>query len=254
MTSNTANSAASSRFSQDSLASGSSKHPNPTVLVIRDKAILTEDEPSTEVYAMDKSITDVARKGTSLHFHSATQAEGSKQPLFYLVHPLNADHRQDVPDYYITAAAPNMIGNICLENAKGALGTTEFKALLSPDKSALDNDLFDDKSTQQLLFTSRSSWTRSRIKWKDATGREIAYEEKDGKAEGARLIVTASMSTELRDALAATWALRLWYDAAESKEVRRDKLERMTPASAAYSNTKCCKRTGAMGALAGASI
>ncbi|KAL4741359.1 hypothetical protein BDV11DRAFT_72864 [Aspergillus similis] len=41
----------------------------------------------------------------------------------------------------------------------------------------------------------------------------------EGKEDGRyRLSVTRKMSQELRDALVATWLLRLWHDTVESKQ------------------------------------
>lgn len=219
---------------------------------MRQNRIIAEDDQSRELYVMDKSISDVARSGTSVRFHGSETPQ--QQHLFYLVHPLNADFRNDIPPYYITSAAAGMVGNICLESTKSPLAATEFRALLSPDRSALDSELFDGKDAQKLMFTAKAAWKRNNLKWKDAAGREVAQEDGKGKDGEARLVVTASMSPELRDALAATWALRLWHDTAESKQVKRERLERMIPTESVYSNTKLGKRMGALGSLAGAAV
>lgn len=48
----------------------------------------------------------------------------------------------------------------------------------------------------------------------------MAYE--DYYRNVPKLVITKAMDRETRDALVATWVLRLWHDVAESSEARRD--------------------------------
>jgi hypothetical protein len=81
--------------------------------------------------------------------------------------------------------------------------------------------LFDEGTQQVLLFDIHPDWKVSRIcyKWSDSHGRQVAIEEKEN--DRYKLSITRSMPQELRDALVATFLLRLWHDTAESKQAKR---------------------------------
>lgn len=120
-----------------------------------------------------------------------------------------------------------MMGNIHFETTKQSqFQKPEFKALLSPNKSASSSPLFffSDGETEnqqcRLLFNikPKAKWKggRSRYIWADADGREVAVEEVK------KLVVTVPMKREMRDVLVALWVLRLWFDTAESRQARRE--------------------------------
>jgi hypothetical protein len=48
----------------------------------------------------------------------------------------------------------------------------------------------------------------------------VAVDEKED--DRCKLSITRIMPQELRDALVATWLLRLWHDTAESKQAKRE--------------------------------
>lgn len=252
-----------------------------TVLELSDRSILSA---STPLYQLNGSVTTTSQKKSSIIFErihgtpdTANEAapKSRKQHLFYLVHPLNAEYRTDVPAYYITSASEGVmtIGNIRFETSKKSIfQKTKFKALLSPKKNASDNPLFND--AEKALFHVKPKWKGGRYEWIDSDGKHLAFE--DGKGDQRKLIITMSMRREVRDALVALWMLRIWYDTAESWQAKTEgkyiagpslslcrgslltrliyllsAMESMTPPSSAnYSNMKMSK-VGAFGSFAG---
>ncbi|KAM5344328.1 hypothetical protein ACJ41O_012865 [Fusarium nematophilum] len=202
------------------------------------------------------------QKGSSAVFERVEydDPEGSKgisslkqlnKHLFYLAHPVNAQYRKDLPAYYITSVSAEMPGNIHLEVSKTLLQKTEFKAMLSANKTSADDVLFDEQ-TQQTLFSIKPKWAGGQHQWTDSDGHKVAYE--GGKGDEHKLVILAPLKRQTRDALVALWALRLWHDTAESKAAKREELENLTAPTtpSAYPDMKMAKRTGALGAAAGA--
>ncbi|KAJ5496561.1 hypothetical protein N7463_008548 [Penicillium fimorum] len=211
----------------------------PAVLFLSGQSILVEATNSTPLYQINSDIRSISNKDSSVAFerveHDVSKIENDgvaagtrNRNLFYLAHPVNARYRTDIPArYYITSAVSEMIGNIRLEISEARLQKTSFKAILSANRTASDNPLFPDGTKQVLLFDIQPNWKvgRNCYKWSDSNGRQVAVEAKEG--DRYKLSVTINMSPELRDALVATWMLRLWHDTAESKQAKREYFESM---------------------------
>ncbi|KAJ5199771.1 hypothetical protein N7491_009432 [Penicillium cf. griseofulvum] len=213
----------------------------PADLFLSGRSVISKAESSTPLYQLNSDIQSISNKASSVAFErvdhdvpgfeieieGATAGTPRKHHLFYLAHPVNARYRTDIAArYYITSAEPEMVGNIRLEIFETRFQKTSFKAMLSPKRTASDNPLFDE-DTQQLLFNIQPIWKvgRNCYRWSDSNGRQLAVEEKEDDRYG--LSVTTSMSEGLRDALVATWLLRLWHDTAESKQAKREFFESM---------------------------
>ncbi|KAK7424055.1 hypothetical protein QQX98_000665 [Neonectria punicea] len=230
----------------------------PEVLVLDGQSIFSETAPATPLYQMSRSVTTLSLKSTSVLLERIENdlpgnAQGEarttqRKPIFYLAHPLHAQYRTDTSSYYITSASPEMLGNVRLEISKPLLQKPGFQALLTPKKTASDSPLFNEEA-QEPLFNAKPKWKGGKYKWTDADGKQVAIEE--GKEDRHRLVITASMQTEMKDALVALWALRLWHDTAESSKSKREVLESMTPPSAVYPDTTLGKRAGALSGVAG---
>lgn len=207
----------------------------PCVLSISGQSVFDETAPSTPLYNMNSDIRSITNKDSSVelerveHDEPRSDVDGvtADQPrprhIFYLVHPLNAQYRDDIPArYYITSAESEMVGNIRLETSKGLFQRMAFKAMLSEKRTASDTPLFDEGTQQRLLFEIRPKWNTggNRYRWCDSNGREVALEDREGGRH--TLAVTVSMPRDLRDALVATWALKMWHDMAESKQAKRE--------------------------------
>lgn len=208
---------------------------DPAVLVLAGQSIISETAASTPLYQIDRGVTSTPPADSTVRFErvehglpdndqskSPDSSQKQKQHLFYLVHPVGAQYRTDLPaHYYITSALPGMIGNIRFETSKARLQKTEFRAFLSPKRSARDQPLFDnDKTRQQLLFNATPKWKGCEsYTWADAGGRKVAYEDGGGQH---KLVITMPISMELRDALVALWILRLWHDTAETSQAKRE--------------------------------
>ncbi|CAG8909026.1 unnamed protein product [Penicillium egyptiacum] len=199
----------------------------PAVLILSGQSVLAESATSTPLYQVNSDIRSISNKDSSVAVerveHDVTVDTPQKRHLFYLAHPMNAQYRTDIPaKYYITSAVPETVGNIRLETSDARLQKTSFKAMLSAKRTASDKPLFVNGTQQLLLFDIHPNRKvcGNCYKWSDSDGRQLAVEEKEN--DRYRLSVTRSMSQELRDALVATWLLRLWHDTAESKQAKRE--------------------------------
>ncbi|KAI9370773.1 hypothetical protein BJX61DRAFT_71697 [Aspergillus egyptiacus] len=225
----------------------------PAVLFLSGQSVLVEGAPSTPLYQFNSDIRSISNKDSSVALERIqqdvppeleTEHQGvpagvprKRHHLFYLAHPLNARYRTDIPArYYITSAVPEMVGNIRLETYEARLQRTSFKAMLSAGKTASDKPLFNEGTQQLLLFDIQPEWKvgRNCYKWSDSKGAQVAVEGKED--ERYKLSITRRMPQELRDALVATWLLRLWHDTAESKQAKREFFESMTSAEAYKEN------------------
>ncbi|KAI0836362.1 hypothetical protein F5Y06DRAFT_305344 [Hypoxylon sp. FL0890] len=229
-------------------------------LMLTGESVVSETTSQT-LYQMNWNVASIPQKGSSALFerlddeltpesNNASSTKQRSQHIFYLAHPLGSECQKDTPAYYLTSVSPEMLGNITLEASKSRFQKTEFKALLSAGKSWSDNPLFDQNA--ELLFDVKPKWIGGHYTWYDSNGEQIAYEE--GKAGQKKLVITAAMKRNIRDALVATWCLRLWHDTAESREAKRDTMERMTPPEGlkGYGDMQMAKRIGALGSLGGA--
>ncbi|KAL4775686.1 hypothetical protein BDW60DRAFT_204255 [Aspergillus nidulans var. acristatus] len=213
----------------------------PVVLFLSGQSVLAEGTPFTPLYRINIDIKSIPNKESTVSFArlegdaSAPELEGTSSKrqrhrhLFYLVHPANAQYRTDIPArYYITSPVPELtVGNIRLEIFETRFQRPSFRALLSTHKTASDTPLFNEETQQLVLFDICPNWSLKAgcnpglgYRWDDSNGGQMAIEGKeDGKY---KLSVTREMSQGMRDALVATWLLRLWHDTAESKQARRE--------------------------------
>ncbi|KAL3484204.1 hypothetical protein BJX62DRAFT_219074 [Aspergillus germanicus] len=241
----------------------------PPVTLLLDGQCIRDASTSATLYQISRSVTTLPKtpqKNSSIIFEriendnrvpEKPEGSGTKQQpqlqhqhLFYLAHPADAQYRTDTPGYYITSVDRGTVGNIHFETSKSRLQKTEFQALLSAKRTASDRPLFDDAGKATTLFTARpAKLMSSRYTWTRENGSQVAFE--DGRGEEHRLAITTAMPQEMRDALVASWMLKLWYETAESKQAKREELERLT-APVSYQDWTYAKRVGALGALAGA--
>ncbi|KAB8226306.1 hypothetical protein BDV33DRAFT_197302 [Aspergillus novoparasiticus] len=230
---------------------------HPTTLILSNKSIHAETAPSTPLYQVSQDISSLPQKFTSVKFERLETSapikienkstEPQKKHIFYLAHPAHAQYRKDVPAYYITSVSPGSPGNIRFEMGKSRFQKVEFRALLSPGKTMGDKPLFS-KDAETVLFSAKMKWTGGGYRWTDARGMEVAFE--GGKGERSKLVITASMNQDMKDALVALWVLRMWYDTADSSKAKADELAAWLPPTA-YGRTDLglAKTSGALGAL-----
>ncbi|KAL2837125.1 hypothetical protein BJY01DRAFT_221313 [Aspergillus pseudoustus] len=235
----------------------------PAVTVVLDGQAIRDEATSAPLYQLSRSVTTLPRtppKNSSIIFErmengipekvkSSETVQTRHRHLFYLAHPADAKYRTDIPGYYITCVDIETVGNIHLETSKSRLQKTEFSAQLSPRRTASHRPLFDEAGETSTLFTARpGKWVSSRYIWTQKNGSQVAVE--DGKGEEHKLVITSPMKQDVRDALVAVWMLRLWYETAESKEAKREELERLV-APVAHQNWTIAKRVAGLGAFAG---
>ncbi|KAK7409255.1 hypothetical protein QQX98_008565 [Neonectria punicea] len=236
----------------------------PVTLVLTGQSIAAERNPSMPLYQLSRDVTALSSKPSSAKFErveyededlvkagSTASLDQQCRHLFYLTHPLGAQYRTDVPAYYMTSASPLMPGNVFFQVSKALLQKPEFKAILSPGKTSADSDLFDP-GTQKALFHIKPKWKGGQYQWIDSDGRKVAYES--SKSNEHKLVILEPMNRVTRDLLVALWALRLWHDVAESRTAKREELENLTAPEtpSPYPDMKWVKRTGVLGAAAGA--
>ncbi|PIG86624.1 hypothetical protein AARAC_006123 [Aspergillus arachidicola] len=230
----------------------------PTTLILSNKSIHTETTPSTPLYQVSQDISSLPQKFTSVRFErlekntplklESKSPEPQKTHIFYLAHPAHAQYRKEVPAYYITSVSPGSLGNIRFEMSKSRFQKVEFRALLSAGKTMGDKPLFCG-DVETTLFSAKMKWTGGGYRWTDAWGMEVAFE--GGKGGRSKLVITASMNQDMKDALAALWVLRMWYDTADSSKAKAMvKLAAWLPPTA-YGRTDLglAKTSGALGAL-----
>ena len=231
--------------SYEDVAEGSSKQVlGQEIFIFAGESVVCETTAGTApAYKLSWDVTTIPPKGTSVIFERVDarlpeKAEGKApaqqqtEHLFYLAHPAGAQYGTNTPAYYITCSTAEQgatLGNISLETAskRAPFQRTEFRALLHAGRSAEGSPLFADKT--EPLFEAKPKWVGGRYVWADSHGEEVAHEEEKGRQH--RLAVTAPMARGIRDALVATWCLRLWHDTAESRAAKRDgKLAHYLPA------------------------
>ncbi|RSL66584.1 hypothetical protein CEP54_003692 [Fusarium duplospermum] len=201
----------------------------PNTLVLSGQSIYSENAASVPLYQLSKEVTSTSQKGTTIIFErveydgpgeaeSMAPIKQRNQHLFYLVHPVNAQYRTDLPAYYITSASPDMVGNIQLHTSKSLLQKVEFKALLNAGKTSSDDKLFD-QDNQDTLFEAKPKWKGGQYQWIDSAGRKIAHEE--GKGDH-KLVISVPIPQQHKDALVALWALKIWHDTLETRAAKRE--------------------------------
>lgn len=110
------------------------------------------------------------------------------------------------------------LGNIGLRSTKPLLQRPQLEAVLSAARTAADKPLFDENPS--VVFGIRPKMLTGRYTWFDPDGTQIAVEEQKGSRR--TLDTTVPMRREVRDALVATWCLKVWHDTAESPQARKD--------------------------------
>ncbi|KAI0104434.1 hypothetical protein F4814DRAFT_430751 [Daldinia grandis] len=232
----------------------------PTTLILKDQYIAPETEPTNWLYQIGRDVTAIPQKATSIAFEklennkslevdSSTSIESHNRHIFYLAHPLGAQYRTDIPPYYLTSVSSDTLGNVSLETSKSRLGKIAFKVLVSSGRSWTDNPLFHGNA--ELLFNVKQKWANGQYIWTNSNDEQVAFE--DNKSDRHKLVITASMRTDVRDALVATWCLKLWHDTSESRQAKREYMESMTPPEEMLSNRgmRTMNNIGGLGSLAG---
>lgn len=142
-----------------------------------------------------------------------------KRHIFYRAHPAGADFQTDTPAYYITSVSrEGTLGYIGLRSTKPLLQRPQLEAMLSAARTAADKPLFDENPS--VVFGIRPKMLSGRNTWVDSDRSQVAVEERKGSHH--TLDITAPMRREVRDALVATWCLKVWHDTAESPQARKD--------------------------------
>ncbi|CAI6088497.1 unnamed protein product [Clonostachys chloroleuca] len=214
----------------------------PASLVLHGMDIVVENKgDATPLYQLSRNITALPPKNnsSSIHLHRVERGASEKtngEPvtthIFHLVHPVNADFRDDLPPYYVTATSPDALGNIILEANKHTLQRTEFSAKLSRDTNSGTKPLFHAKDDQQLVFYSKNS-RKGGQEWLDQHGKLLATECHNDQLPTLKM--ETPVPRKLKDALVAMWCTMLWYELAESRGAKRERKCDPTPYVAEFS-------------------
>lgn len=258
----------------------------PAVLLLSGQHVVSKTAPGEPLYEMSRDVTSIPQKNSSIVFERAEGAQTTEanrdrpekqqnRQIFYLAHPAGSEFQTATPAYYITSVSQEeTLGNIGLRSKKYRLQRPDFEAVLSAARTAADEPLFDEDP--RVLFGIKPKLMAGRYTWFDSGGSQVAVE---GQKEGQRTLdITVPMERKVRDAIVATWCLKVWHDTAESPQAKKDgkshppsldrlttlrliadlissAMERLTPAEGllGYGNmSKTGKRIGALGSLAGA--
>lgn len=195
----------------------------PSVLLLKGQHVVSKAAPEVPLYKTSRDVTVTPQENSSIILERVEETRGSeaeqKRHIFYLAHPLGAQFQTDTPAYYITCvSSEEAIGNISLRCNKSRLKRPDFESLLSAARTAADKPLFDENA--RVLFSIRSKILAGRWTWFDSDGTQIAVEDRRGSEKA--LDIAVSMRREMRDALVATWCLKLWHDTAESPHAKKD--------------------------------
>lgn len=258
----------------------------PAVLLLSGQHVVFKAAPEAPLYELSRDVTAIPQKNSSIIFERIEDVQTAqagengpkkqqKRHNLYLAHPAGAEFQTDTPDYYITSVSRGgTLGNIGLRSTKPFLKKPEFEAVLSAARTAADKPLSDE--SPGVVFGIRSKMLTERYTWVDADGSQVTAEEQNGSQRTLDIMVP--MRREVRDALVATWCLKVWHDTAESPRAKKDDkahlcsferyatlqpitdlndsaMERLTPAEEllCFGNmSKAGKRVGAPGSLAGA--
>lgn len=208
----------------------------PAVLLLSGQRVVFKAAPEASLYELSRDITSIPQKNSSIIFErmedvQPTEPDGSgpkkqqKRHIFYLAHPVGAEFQTNTPGYYITSVPrEGTLGNIGLRSTKPLLQRPEFEAVLSAAKTAADKPLFDENP--KVIFNIKPKMLLSgRYTWFDSDGIQVAIEEQKGSQR--TLDITVPMRREVRDAIVATWSLKVWHDTAESQQAKKDGKSRL---------------------------
>lgn len=202
----------------------------PAVLLLSGQRVVFKTAPEAPLYELSRDVTSIPQKNESIIFErvedvQSIEADSSgskkqqKRHIFYLAHPAGAEFQTDTPAYYITSVSPEgTLGNIGLRSTKPLLQRSEFEAVLSAAKTAADKPLFDENL--KVVFNIKPKILSGRYTWVDPDGSRVAVEERKGSQR--TLDITVPMRREVRDAIVATWCLKVWHDTAESPQAKKD--------------------------------
>lgn len=200
------------------------------MLLLSGQHVVSKVAPEAPLYEMSRDVTSIPQKNASIIFERVEDAhvteadtngpgKQQKRHIFYLAHPAGAEFQTETPAYYITSASQEAtLGNIGLQSTKPLLQKPEFEAVLSAARTAADKPLFNEHT--KVIFRIRPKLLTGRYTWFDSDGSQVALEEKKGSQR--TLDITVPMKRETRDALVATWCLKVWHDIAESPHAKKD--------------------------------
>ena len=220
-------------FASEDCSPPSSNATRPQTLVLDGQRIFAETEANIPLYRTSRVVTTIQQQPSSIHLErmgsfggegksadDSTQQDVQNQLLFYLVHPVNASYRDNMPSYFATGMSPQGLGNLILDIQKRKLQNPGYQITLSKGRNATSQPLFNAEEAI-VLFTAKPKIMGKRYIWTDNMGKSVATEDiKMGKCP--RLKITKCLDKATRDALVAGWCLRAWSDVAESRESKKD--------------------------------
>lgn len=202
----------------------------PAVLLLSSQRVVFKAAPEAPLYELSRDVTSIPHLNSSIIFErmedvQTTEADGNgskeqqKRHIFYLAHPAGAEFQTDTPAYYVTSVPrEGTLGNIGLRSTKPLLQRPEFEVVLSAARTAADIPLFDEDP--KVIFDIKPKVLSGRYTWVNSDGSQVAVEEQKGSQR--TLDITVPMRREVRDAIVATWCLKVWHDTAESQQSKKD--------------------------------
>lgn len=194
----------------------------PTTLYVAERFIYTADPQAPPSYEFSHSVNflgDTDRKVTMERLdYTVRNANGAasvntrKKTLFDLTHRTLLEGAS----FHYQAEAKSRLAMGCLgieQKRKGfsrKMGYRVCRATWGPDRKLAGGATLFTASMPSGAGSSEVSW-----EWSDAQDQLLAREITNDKM--ASLVITSEMTPEMRDALAAAWIMRLWWDLADGK-------------------------------------
>ena len=212
----------------------SSSHAKPTTLYIAGRFIHSSDPQAPPIYEFSHSVPflkDSDRKVVMERLDYSVKRNSEittrKRPMWDLTHRTV----WEMPTYHWQgeSSTSRTIGHLGMETFSpkffgGDKGYRVFKAAKGSDRKLV-------KETAQTIFTATPPRQEGEVtfEWTDAKDQIIAREIVRDDLVG--LMVTVELESEVRDALAAAWIMRIWWDLSRGKwrTSRRESCESRHP-------------------------
>lgn len=199
----------------------SGSHAKPTTLYVAGRFVHTSDSQAPPLFEFSHSVPflkDSDRKVTMQRLdysvkHGSSEVATRKRHLWDLTHWTVFE----MPSYQWQAesSTSKTIGHLGMDMFstklfRGDKSYRVFKAAKGSDKKLI-------KETAKTLFTATPPRQEGEVtfEWSDANGQIIAREIVRDELVG--LMITVKLENEMRDALAAAWIMRLWWDLSRGK-------------------------------------
>ncbi|KAJ9165553.1 hypothetical protein NKR19_g272 [Coniochaeta hoffmannii] len=185
----------------------------PVILVLDGQSIYAESDPTINLYEVNRGITSLGRATLNVKFTRIDRSAGNANPRPKHIYDLH--HTPSLVRVPSTHAAEYFIEALAAP-ARRLLGHLGFRTThgIPKDWAALPVDMRGWSELHYPPFVAGAApvfeahHREGVCRWTDGDGRDVAVEYDSDRQ--CRLLVTAPLPRETRDALVALWCCRLW--------------------------------------------